>query len=76
VVPYGSFSELLPFLKSLLPKGRVRSAPAPSSARPRAGRAAPLPPMVRAYQQRLAEETRSLRLIGFGENLQIDKPPD
>ncbi len=69
-VSYGAeFERLAPFLRSLAPDPVTGPGPAPQ---PRAGESAPPSTAIRAYQQRLAEDTRLLRLIGLGENLQID----
>ena len=73
VVPYGKdFEHLVPFLKSLLPKGVARPLRARATSKPRTPKSALPAPAVAAYLKRLAEETRFLRMIGLGENLQID----
>ena len=70
---YGKeFKDLAPFLRTLAPKGTKSKGAGRATAQKPSAKLVPAAPAVVAYLQRLAEETRLLRLIGLGESLQID----
>jgi formylglycine-generating enzyme required for sulfatase activity len=70
---YGEeFKDLVPFLKTLVPKKPRPARRTTTGAKKLALKRTPLSPAVTGYLRRLAEETRYLRMIGLSENLQID----